>query len=262
MNPIVVSNFGLKLEHDFNEQVEIWVDNFRGVESSRSAVKIFTQIEPNEIMGLNNEIIAKANLFDYVLTYESEVLKSLNNAVLFEYGTKWIDIEKYEFKEKEFTISTICGHKTITSNHVLRQKLWYKQNQITTPKKFFLSRLGGVENFNNNPILGEHKEPLFDSMFHVCIENVSKENFFTEKLIDCLLCKSIPIYIGCPNISNYFNMDGFFIANSFNEVIEICNKLTPEDYNSRLKIVEENRTKALDWVDYNGRLIKKIEEII
>lgn len=262
MNPIVVSNFGLKLEHDFKKQVEVWVDNFRGVEDSNSAIKVFAQIEPNEIMGLNNEIIAKSHLFDYILTYESEILKKINNAVLFEYGTKWIHIDKYEFKEKEFSVSTICGHKTITSNHVLRQKIWYKQNQIKTPKKFFLSKLGGVENFNNNPILGEFKEPLFDSMFHLCIENVSKENFFTEKLIDCLLCKSIPIYIGCPNIGNYFNTEGFFIANNFNEVIEICNKLTPEDYNSRLSIIEENRNKALNWIDYNERLIKKIEEII
>lgn len=262
MNPIVISNFGLKLEHNFNKQVEIWVDNFRDVENSKSDVKVFAQIEPNEIMGLNSEIIAKANLFDYVLTYESEVLKSINNGILFEYGTKWIDIDQYQFKEKDFSISTICGHKTITANHVLRQKLWYKQNQIKTPKKFFLSRLGGVENFNNNPILGESKEPLFDSMFHICIENVSKENFFTEKLIDCLLCKSMPVYIGCQNIGNYFDLNGFFIAKDFNDLIEICNKLTPEDYNSKLDIIEKNRIKALEWIDYNGRLIKKIEEII
>jgi hypothetical protein len=262
MKLIVHSNFGLSIDHNFNKQVEVWVDDFSGVENSSAEVKIFAQIEPNEIMGLNQTIIEKSRFFDYVFTYETEVIKSINNAVLFEYGTKWIDIDQYEFKEKEFSVSTVCGHKVITKNHQLRQKLWYKQNNILMPKKFFLSRLGGVENFNNNPILGEKKEPLFDSMFHICIENVTKENFFTEKLIDCFLCKSIPIYIGCPNINEYFNADGFFIVKDFNEVIELCNKLTPEDYYSRINIVEENRNKALNWFDYNQRLINKIEQII
>ncbi|GIV44033.1 MAG: hypothetical protein KatS3mg035_1156 [Bacteroidia bacterium] len=264
MKPIIHSNFGFTLDSNFNKQVEIWIDNFNGIDNSDSEVKIFVQIEPNEIMGLNNHIIdlANNNKIDFIFTYEPQVLYSTNKAVLFEYGTKWIHIDKYEFKEKEFSISTVCGHKTITKNHQLRQKIWYKQNRIINPKKFFLSKFGGVENFGNNPILGDEKEPLFDSMFHICIENVSKENFFTEKLIDCLLCKTIPIYVGCPNISNYFNMNGFFIANSAEEAIDICNNLKPDDYYSRKEAVEENSFLAMKWIDYNKRLEEKIKEVI
>lgn len=262
MNPIVHSNFGMSINHHFDNQVEVWVDNFSGIENPTTNKKIFVQIEPNEIMGLNNHIINNHHHFDYVFTYEQEVLDSIPNGVLFEYGTKWVHIDEYEFKPKEFSVSTICGHKTITENHRLRQKLWYKQDKIKIPKKFFLSRLGGVDNFNDNPILGERKEPLFDSMFHICIENVSKSNFFTEKLIDCLLCKSIPVYVGCPNIESYFDLNGFIIANSFNDVIDKCNNLTEEDYISKTESIETNRKKALYWIDYNERLIEKIKTLL
>lgn len=262
MKPIVHSHFGLNIDHDFNKQIEIWIDNFDGVVNSDSEIKIFAQIEPNEIMGLNNQIIDHSRFFNFVLTYEKDILSSVKNSVIFEYGTKWIHLDQYEFKEKEFSVSTVCGHKVITKNHQLRQKLWYRQNKINIPKKFYLSKFGGVENFNNNPVLGDLKEPLFDSMFHICIENVSKENFFTEKLIDCLLCKTIPVYVGCPNIGNYFDINGFLIANSYEEVIDICNKLTPDDYASRIECVERNYFEALKWIDYNQRLINKIEEII
>lgn len=263
MTPIVRSNFGMTLNYDFDKPVEIWVDNFNGIEIFNENIKVFVQIEPNEIMGLNEHIIRNSNRFDYVFTYEKQVLDSISNGILFEYGTKWIDINNYDLnKPKEFSVSTVCGHKTITENHRLRQRLWYKQDKINIPKKFFLSRLGGVENFNDNPILGEHKEVLFDSMYHICIENVSKENFFTEKLIDCLLCKTIPVYIGCPNIGDYFDLDGFIIVNSFSEAIEKCNQLTSEFYDSRREVIEKNRNLAMSWIDFNERLYNKIKELL
>lgn len=276
MKASVKSNFGMSLNYDFDSSIPItvWVDNFQGLDGSTTEIleasvkrnpsrKIFVQIEPNEIMGLNKHIIDNWNRFDYVLTYEQEVLDAIPNGVLFEYGTKWIHIDKYDLnKPKEFSVSTVCGHKTITENHRIRQKLWYKQNKITIPKQFFLSRLGGVENFGDNPILGEHKEPLFDSMFHICIENVSKPNFFTEKLIDCLLCKTIPVYIGCPNIGDYFDISGFIIVNSFNEAIEKCNELTLEFYESKKDVIETNRRLAMNWIDYNERLIDKIKTLV
>jgi hypothetical protein len=276
MKANVNSNFGMSLNYDFDSSmpIDIWVDNFQNLDNPtieqfeasagrRLLKKFFVQIEPNEIMGLNKRIIDNWNRFDYVLTYEQEVLDAIPNGVLFEYGTKWIHLDEYDLnKPKEFSVSTVCGHKTITENHKIRQKLWYKQNKISIPKKFFLSRLGGVENFGNNPILGERKEPLFDSMFHICIENVSKQNFFTEKLIDCLLCKTIPIYIGCPNIVEYFDVNGIIIVNSFNEAIEKCNELTPEFYESKKDVIEINRRLAMNWVDYNERLINKIKTLI
>lgn len=276
MKASVNSNFGMALNYDFDSLIPItvWVDNFQGlydptIEQLEASAhkkllkKFFVQIEPNEIMGLNRHIIDNWNRFDYVLTYEQEVLDAIPNGVLFEYGTKWIHIDEYDLnKPKEFSVSTVCGHKTITENHRIRQKLWYKQDKINIPKKFFLSRLGGVENFGNNPILGERKEPLFDSMYHICIENVSKQNFFTEKLIDCLICKTIPVYIGCPNIGDYFDINGFIIANSFSEAIEKCNELTPEFYESKKDVIEINRRLAMNWIDYNERLIDKIKTLI
>jgi hypothetical protein len=47
----------------------------------------------------------------------------------------------------------------------------------------------GVSNINNNKVLGPEltaKASLFDCMFHIAIENVREENYFTEKLIDAL----------------------------------------------------------------------------
>lgn len=43
--------------------------------------------------------------------------------------------------------------------------------------------------------------------FMICFENVSAPNYLTEKLINAYCGKTIPIYWGCPNISDFVNMD-------------------------------------------------------
>ena len=256
------SNFGFNLnDYDFDSNIEVWIDTFNGLEQSNADIKVFVGIEPQEVMRLNDYIIGNGKKFDYILTYDEELLNRLDNAVLFEYGTKWVVIEDYEYPEKQYSVSTVCGHKAITKSHKQRHRLWLSQDRITIPKNFYLSRLGGPRMFEGNKILGESKFPMFESMFHICIENVPKKNFFTEKLIDCLLCKTIPIYVGCENIGDYFNKDGIIVAKDNEDIIEICNSLTEEDYNKRLDVINDNHKRAFDWIDYPERLSNKLKEI-
>ena len=40
---------------------------------------------------------------------------------------------------------------------------------------------------------------------------------FTEKLLDCMLCRTLPIYWGTPNIEEYFDVAGMIICNSLTD---------------------------------------------
>lgn len=46
---------------------------------------------------------------------------------------------------------------------------------------------------------------LKDYQFSICAENSIEKGYFSEKLFDCILTDTTPIYIGCPNIKDYFN---------------------------------------------------------
>lgn len=43
------------------------------------------------------------------------------------------------------------------------------------------------------------------------VENVRQRNYFSEKLIDALLTRTVPVYWGCPNIGDYFDSAGFVL---------------------------------------------------
>lgn len=263
MSKIKINSYWLKeLPNDeFDESVELWVDGFNNVINSKSKYKIMVWVEPEELQPLRNKIIEYAKHFDYILTYDEVLLNSVDNTVLLEYGTSWIDWSNYEFR-KEFNISTVCGNKRQLPGHRLRHVLWGRQNEIHTPKKFFFSK--GAYNLKkpNTLELVGRKEEMFNSMFHICIENVGKNYFFTEKLIDSFVTKTIPIYLGCPNIGNYFNTKGMFVVDNINNIINICNNITENDYTNRLLYIEENYEKAIKLADYRGNITKKIKELI
>ena len=88
-------------------------------------------------------------------------------------------------------------------------------------------------------------------MFSIIIENDFENDWLTEKINDCLVNYTIPIYVGCKNISNYYNTKGMIICNNINEIIEKTNKLTPDDYYKRIEYIKENYKKCIDYVSDN-----------
>ena len=44
---------------------------------------------------------------------------------------------------------------------------------------------------------------------HVAIENVRRAGYFTGKLLDCFLLRTVPVYWGCPDLAAHgFDIDG------------------------------------------------------
>lgn len=253
-------NFELKHE----KQIELYVDHIPNNPIPEGTIRFVYLLEPPEILNLTPHALNafNAGTYNYLFTHNQELLDAIpGKSFVMPLASTWI--KNYGFPEKKFEISTLVGGKRMAEGHLLRQKLWFKEDRITVPKKFFLSgNFGGIENYNNNPVLGSDKTPLFDSQFHICIENTKRQNWFTEKLIDCLQTNTVPIYYGCPNVGDWFDIRGFIIVNDLNEIVDACNKLTPDSYKEMLPYVEENYKRSIEYVSIDERLKNKIKELI
>jgi hypothetical protein len=253
--------YPISLDIDCNKEVNIYIDQFTLEDIPLDSLRIIILQEPwREPMV---PLVQKyKGYYNYVLTYQEEVLQSNPKARLFHFPNTWV--KGYEPK-KEFSVSTVVGGKNIPGleGHELRHELWRKRDMITVPKKFYLS--GNAKHshtfvpwpeadYTGQLVLGDSKNPLFDSMFHIAIENTSIANFFTEKLIDCFQTRTIPIYYGCPNIGEYFNTAGMFRAANVNEIIEICNQLTPEIYDRMFPALNDNFERSNKWCDQMEQL--------
>jgi hypothetical protein len=140
----------------------------------------------------------------------------------------------------------------------MRHEILDREKELKVPTKFFESH--GDRYDLENARLG--KEEVFgDSQYGIAIENFSHRNFFTEKILDCFLLKTIPIYWGCSNIGDYFNTDGIIVFNNVDDFIYKSNQLDENYYESKKEIIEENWKLALNYVDYEQNIINTVTEI-
>jgi hypothetical protein len=258
----ILSNFGLDFNYKTEKPCELYVDRIPS--TSKNCVRVLWVIEPNEISNLRENIIKNYNQFDLILTYDQFIISSCPNTKLFPYGTTWINNFDLTI-EKEFCITTLIGGKSNCEGHKLRHSLLEKS-------KFINSIPLHLYNSSNFPITGYPemkkikstlwKNELFYSQYHIVIENITYNNLFTEKLIDCFQTKTIPIYIGCKNIGDYFDLRGMFHIKNLDEMVDVCNNIKTTTYQEMITYVEINYKKSFDYCDFRNRLSEEINLLL
>jgi hypothetical protein len=175
------------------------------------------------------------------------------------FGEGWVDDGKniiYEKHNKEFNISFIRGKKLQSYGHSIRHQIFNRQDEIEVPYKFYAET--NISNFKE--CIQSKVMAHGSSMFSIIIENTSHNNYFTEKITDCILMKSIPIYWGCSNIDEFYNINGIIKFENDDDVIKKINLLTPDYYNNHLSFIEENWNKAFEYKNYLTRITNILEE--
>lgn len=243
-------NFSLFYDYQANES-----------ELELSPINIFIACEPNEYFGNHNYAITNHKKFDIILTWSKYVLNNAPNSMFSVYGESWWQDNEYIYEkvDKEFKVSFLRGNLLKLIGHYYRHELYDRRFEIKTPIEFWDSigeRGGSFDKWRQDKI-----DTFRPFQYSVCIENSSRENYFTEKITDCILNKTIPIYYGCSNIGDFYNDKGIIQVRNADEIIEVINKLTPEYYDSMLEVVEENYQKAFEYKDYVGNIKKQIMQI-
>lgn len=85
--------------------------------------------------------------------------------------------------------------------------------------------------------------------YSLAIENFSGPDYWTEKLADCFLAYTLPIYYGCTNLEDYFPAGSFIRIdiNNPGEAMEIILRTLRDDpWEKRLAAISEARKKVLE----------------
>lgn len=76
-------------------------------------------------------------------------------------------------------------------------------------------------------------DALLPYMFHICMENSSIPDYWTEKISDPIIAQCVPIYSGCSNLSDYLGEEGYyqFDINDYESLKRIIEKvlISPEE---------------------------------
>lgn len=99
-----------------------------------------------------------------------------------------------------------------------------------------------------NPIQDKF-QALADYKYSIAIENYSSENYWTEKIQDCFLSWTMPVYFGCTNLEKYFPKESFIQIdlNNMAESLEIIREAIKDDcWSKNINAIAEARQLILE----------------
>jgi hypothetical protein len=205
--------------------------NYRNTRNIALIIEPFA-INPNPY----NFVIDNIDNFELVLSHHTNFVNTHPKIKYYPNNMRWITPDQYLGNlSKDRWISIIASNKNHTCGHNLRHKVIEKFKDCID---VYGSGYNPIE--TKLPALGRYK-------FSIVIENCKEAGYYSEKLLDCFLTKTIPIYFGDPHISDRFKTDGMIMFDKLEDLDSIIKDIKNNSlYNKVGKILEENFNIAKD----------------
>ena len=87
---------------------------------------------------------------------------------------------------------------------------------------------------------GDSMHAYRDYAFSIIIENSQYDNYWSEKPQECFWTGTIPIYRGCESIFDVYDRNGVITFQTLDDLKDILQNLTIEEYNNKLEYVKKN----------------------
>lgn len=212
--------------------------------------------EPSSIATeINRTILKNKFSFDKIYTFNQDILDKYHNALFFPKGTSWLDLNQLKINKKP-QVSFLTSSKNKTFRHNLRLSVYDYLNSLDCINQM------EIYHHKSPPFINERNVFFENALFNIGIENGKLKNYFSEKIVDCFVSKTIPIYCGCPNIGEWFNTDGIITFNDLEDLKYIFSYINEDYYNSKQDAIEENYKIAYQFCGENSYINRVTNQLI
>jgi hypothetical protein len=147
--------------------------------------------------------------FAAIITAREDIFH--NKLIVAPYMCAWFLIKNFDFLKslkpdsisKSKTLSAVCSNLTILEG---QKKRFAFINQMMGHFKNRFDVYG--RGFNE---VDDKFDALINYQYSIAIENSHLPRYFSEKIADCFLTYTMPIYYGCSNILDYFPEDAIIL---------------------------------------------------
>jgi hypothetical protein len=155
------------------------------------------------------------------------------------------------------------GEKTASLSWITSNKSWMAGHRV---RLNFLDQLRRRVDFD---LYGRGFKPVADKWdalapyrYSIAFENAQAPFYFTEKLMDCFLARTMPIYFGSPAIGEFFPAESMIVIDPDEPDVfaKIADAARSDLWRQRRDAIEEARRLVLDRYNIFARIAKFMTE--
>ncbi len=222
---------------------------------------IFITGEPPVVENYDESLLRQ---FKWLLTAQTQI--NHPNKIFAPQGHQWFVGKSYDdlfnndsvVNEKTQNIAIVTSNLQITAEHKKRYEFVMKLKEYYGDKIQLYGR--GFKPFKDKwDILSQYK-------FCIIMENSSIPFYFTEKLVDCYLALTHPVYYGCTNLEDYFPTQSYtkIDRDDFASAVKIIDELladTNKKYQQSLPYLKEAKNLCLNRYNFFAIICDLIEKL-
>jgi len=203
--------------------------------------------EPPKYLNLTQEFVDYAK--KYIGKYFIGDVYDLGEPFVERYSHMWHNPPLKWSPMKLKTMSLMVSEKMSEIGHLYRHTLVNKILESDLPIDIYGRGCKYYQFMEDPRIKGEFDEytPYENYKFHISIENMPTKHYFSEKIMNPLLCNTTPIYMGCDSIQYYFpDMTIKLSGNIEKDVQMLCDICeNPDTYKTNIDI---NKVKDIIYL--------------
>ena len=204
--------------------------------------------EPPRFLNISSTFVAYAK--QYIGKYFIGDATGLDAPFVERYSHMWHNPPLTNKPVKNKVMSLMVSEKMGEDGHVYRHKLVNKILETELPIDIYGRGCKYYKFYNDGRVKGEFAEiePYEHYMFHICIENISLNHYFSEKIMNPLLTDTTPIYMGCKYIESYFPKSSIALSGNLDSDMVMLQSICadPTKYRKEINVVEvKNRIYLL-----------------
>ena len=193
-------------------------------------------------------------LYHSILVRDPILASKYSNVHSFSFAELWIETDNLKLPDfsQRRGISLIASMKNDLEGHKLRHKLIAFDKSHTDQ---LLKPLGRAYEQFNDMITA-----LVPFKYSVVIENSIEPHYFSEKILNCLACKTIPIYWGHESVKQYFDTSNWLFFNDLEDGYEKIKFASSGKHIVSQDKIHENYIQAKSYSNLYKRMCEKITE--
>ncbi len=179
--------------------------------------------------------------FHRIFTHIQTALDRFSNAREVAAAETWVSEYQNLKIEKTKNLSLIASRQNQLEGHKLRHEL-VEMLRVSGADVDILGR--GYQPFE------EKADGLAPYRFSIITENVRNHSYFTEKIVDALLCETVPIYWGAPNIDRFFDPRGMIACKNAAEMFDAAGRADEKLYQEMKPALLHAKEQAIAHSNY------------
>jgi hypothetical protein len=208
------------------------------------------------------------NFLNYFVNYKSKIYYHKINGIEWWISKSYNQLLEYKMVKSK-NMSSIISDNYFSEYHIKRVN-FLKHIDILEDVDLY----GRLTNFNNkgfniiknlNNYRGSLKtkdDGLFPYKYTLVCENAREQNYFTEKLVDGILSECLCFYSGCPNISDFIDLNAIILIDldKPNEALNIISEaIKTNQWEQRIDYIKKEKNKILNELQLIPTIISIIK---